>query len=245
MTSLLRSYALMVKWQAISHKPMLIFSVAIQILMTVAFIIGISYIFPDITPAVAKFLTTGALTLVLLTIGLVATAQKVAMDRTEGTFDYIWSLPVKRMVYVMADATTWIFVAIPGIVSALVIGTVYHNFSLQVSPLVVPAFLLIILTAVFIGYSVGFGVPDPQMAALAANVLIFFIMFFSPLIFPVEQLPDWLAAAHRVLPVKYMADLMRGTLTDIDVNLGLAFGVIGLWFVAAFTGTYLLVSRRR
>ena len=245
MARLFNSYGLMVKWQALSHKPMLIFSAVMQILMAVAFIIGMSFLFPDITPGVAKFLTTGALTLILLTIGVVVTTQKVALERTEGTFDYIWSLPVKRMVYVMADSTAWIFVALPGILAALVIGTLYHDFSWQVSPLVVPAFLLIILTAIFIGYSIGHGVPDPQLAALTANVIIFFLMFFSPLIYPIEQLPDWLAAAHRVLPVKYMADLMRGTLTDIDVNLGLAFGVISLWFVAAFIGTYLLVRRRR
>jgi hypothetical protein len=42
-----------------------------------------------------------------------------------------------------------------------------------------------------------------------------------------------------------MADLMRGALTDIEVNMGLAFIVVGLWCAATFAGTYLLVRRRK
>jgi hypothetical protein len=41
-----------------------------------------------------------------------------------------------------------------------------------------------------------------------------------------------------------MADLARGTLTDLDVNLGLAFAVVGAWLVAGFVATNLLVRRR-
>jgi hypothetical protein len=41
-----------------------------------------------------------------------------------------------------------------------------------------------------------------------------------------------------------MADLMRGTLTDLPVNLGLAFSVVGAWFAGGFILTYFMVRRR-
>jgi ABC-2 type transport system permease protein len=70
-------------------------------------------------------------------------------------------------------------------------------------------------------------------------------MFFSPVIYPADQLPDWMAAIHKVLPIEYMADLSRGTLSDVPVNLGLAFAVTGAWCVAGFVFCYIVMKRRR
>ena len=83
-----------------------------------------------------------------------------------------------------------------------------------------------------------------MMVQVLTQIVIFLVMLFSPIMYLVEQLPGWLQAIHQVLPLKYMANLSRGTLTDLDVNLGLAFGVVGAWFVAGFVATNLLVNRR-
>lgn len=240
-----RSYALMLKWQALSNKPLLPLEVAVQVMIAVGFVIGIGFFFPEVTPLTAKWLTTGTPALILLMTGLVIVPQMVSMARKEGTFDYIWSLPVPRMVYVMADATIWTLVSLPGVIFALLIGAVYHGFSLQVSPLVLPAFLLVALTGTFIGYAIAHGVPKPEMAHLITQVLVFVIMIFSPIVYPTEQLPDWISTVHGVLPIKYMADLSRGTLTHLDVNLPLAFGVVGAWCLLAVALTFRVVRKRR
>ena len=166
----IQSYSLMLKWQALSNKPLLPLEVIVQVMIAVGFVIGISYFFPEVTPTTAKFLTTGAPTLVLLMTGLVLVPQMVAMSRKEGTFDYIWSLPVPRMIYVLADATVWVFVSLPGVILALIIGANYHHFSMEVSPLVVPAFLLIALTGTFIGYAIAHSAPKPEMAHLVTQI---------------------------------------------------------------------------
>ena len=48
-----------------------------------------------------------------------------------------------------------------------------------------------------------------------------------------------------VLPVKYMAELVRGTVTTglVD-NLGLAFGVVGAWCVISVLALIRVVTRR-
>ncbi len=245
MTRLFRDYALMLKWQALSNKPILPLNLIVQVMIAVGFIVGIGFFYPQITPNTAKYLTTGAPTISLLMVGLVLVPQMVALSRTQGTFDYIWSLPVPRMVYVAADATIWVLVSLPGVILSLVLGSVYYHFGLRVSPLVIPAVFLIATAGVFVGYTIAHGAPRPQMAQIATQVIVFGIMIFSPIMYPMEQLPGWLAAVHRVLPVKYMADLSRGTLTDLNVNLGLAFAVVGAWCLLGFVGTLLLVQRRR
>ncbi|HUV44663.1 MAG TPA: ABC transporter permease [Dehalococcoidales bacterium] len=240
----LRSYVLMLKWQALSNKPMIPLYVAVEIMIAVGFVIGIGFFYPQINPTIAKFLTTGAPTLILLMVGLVIAPQAVAMARVEGTFDYMWSLPVPRMVYLAADATIWVLITLPGVLLALIIGALYHDFTLEVSPLVIPAMLLIAMTGIFVGYAFAHGAPKPQMAQVATQIIVFAIMIFSPVMYPVEQLPNWLEAVHKVLPIQYMAELSRGTLTDLDVNLGLAFSITSAWCIAGFVVTYFVIKRR-
>ena len=89
MKKLLRSYGLMLKWQALSNKTILPINLVVQIMIATGFIFGLGLFYPEITPTTAKFLTTGAPTIILLMVGLVLVPQIVAMARTEGTFDYI------------------------------------------------------------------------------------------------------------------------------------------------------------
>jgi ABC-2 type transport system permease protein len=242
---LLRSYGLMLKWQALSNKPILPLNLIVQLMIATGFIIGIGFFYPEITPNTAKYLTTGAPTISLLMVGLVLVPQVVAMARTEGTFDYIWSLPVPRMIYIAADATIWILVSLPGVILSLILGSAYYHFGLQINLLVIPAIILIAMTGIFLGYSIAHGAPKPQMAQLVTQIIVFAIMIFSPIMYPMEQLPDWLAAVHRILPVKYMADLSRGTLTDLNVDLGLAFGIVSAWCLLGLVVTSILIRRRR
>lgn len=240
----LRSYFLMLKWVFLSNRPWSSLNLVVQMCIAVGFIFGISYFYPSVTPAVAKYLTTGAPTLILITVGLVMVPEIVAQMRLEGTFDYIWSLPVPRMVHIAADATNMFGSMLPGVVLAVIFGAIHFNFSLDISLLVIPAVVLIAGCATFVGYSMAFAVSRPMMVNVITQIIIFVVMLFSPVMFPASQLPGWLQAVHRVLPIQYMACLTRGTLTDLNVNLGRAFAFVGAgsspvlplpgsWYVAA------------
>jgi ABC-2 type transport system permease protein len=240
-----RSYLLMLKWQALSSRTFLPLSLVVQLMIAAGFIIGIGFFYPSMTAETAKFLTTGAPTITLLMIGLVMVPQMVAMQRSQGSFDYYWSLPVPRLIYVAADATIWVLVSLPGVVLSLVLGAVYFDFSLELSWLAIPAVLLISVTGVFMGYVIAHAAPKPELATLATQIIVFLIMLFSPVMYPPDQLPGWMAAIHKVFPVMYMAELSRGTLTDLPVHLGRSFAVVGAWCALGLAVTTLLVRRRR
>jgi ABC-2 type transport system permease protein len=240
-----RSYFLMLKWVFLGSRSWLSLNLIVQMCIASGFIFGISFFYPAITPSTARYLTTGAPTLILITVGLVMVPQIVSSMRMYGTFDYIWSLPVPRMVYVAADATNMFGSMLPGVVLAVVLGSIYFDFSLSISPLVIPAVIMIALCGTFLGYSLAFAVPKPMMAQVLTQVIIFIVMMFSPVMYPASQLPGWLQAVHKFFPIQYMANLTRGTLTDLDVNLGLAFAVVGAWLVGGFIITWYLVRRRQ
>ena len=131
-------------------------------------------------------------------------------------------------------------------VLSLLVGAQRYEFTLQVTPLVVPAVLLVSLTATSIGYAIAHLSPKPELVAVLTQFIIFSLFLFSPINFPAERLPEWLADLHQFLPVKHAADAIRGSLTQIySADLGRALLILSVWCVAALAATYTVVSRRR
>lgn len=244
MMSQLRTYPLITTWSFLSSKSWMALLGVVQIIIPLGFVVGLSFLFPNVTPDIAQHLITGTATLVLLTMGMDVVPQMVATRRLQGTHEFLLSLPVPRMILLASDVTIFFLLTIPGIVIALVLGSVYHHFTLQVSPLVIPVFILISLTGSFVGYAVALGVPHPRMANVASQILLFFVVFFSPVIYSPQQLPTWLSAIHDVLPIKYMAELTQYSLSKAEVNVGLAFAVTSAWCVGSFLFCYYVMKKR-
>jgi ABC-2 type transport system permease protein len=246
MSNTFRSYLLMVRWQLLSARTILPFVLVIQIIIAVGTVFGLSYMYPSIDVISAKYIVTGATMMTLATLGLVMVPQSVAQMKEKKTFDYLWSLPLPRLVYLLADFTIWTAIVLPGVILSLAIGSAKYHFSLDISPLVVPAFLLIALTSVAVGMSFAHLSPSPVLTGVITNVIIFSLFLFSPVNFPIERLPFGVYHIHLVLPIKYMADLVRGTVTPglVD-NLGTAFAIVGAWCIVSMIILYRVFTRRR
>jgi ABC-2 type transport system permease protein len=68
---------------------------------------------------------------------------------------------------------------------------------------------------------------------------------FSPLNFPADRLPGWLATLHSFLPIQAMGELMRGTLASNTFPLTAgAFLLLGAWCAATFAVTGVVLTRR-
>src|SRR5512140_2387708 len=129
--SALRSYTLLVRWTALRQKGFLPFALII----------------PQIAPRTILFIATAAPSITLITMGLVAVPQQVAQARTEGTLDYMRALPIPRVVYLLADLTVQLLIVLPGVVFGVIVATWRFNLPIEVSPWVVPAVILVVLTA--------------------------------------------------------------------------------------------------
>jgi ABC-2 type transport system permease protein len=84
-----------------------------------------------------------------------------------------------------------------------------------------------------------------DLANLLTQVLVVFVLMFSPLNFPASRLPEWLATIHRVLPIQAMGEVIRGTVASNVFPLTIEpFLVLGAWCVAGFGVTYWSLNRR-
>jgi ABC-2 type transport system permease protein len=241
----MQSYALLLKWQGLRFKIILPFVIVANFFTGVGTVIGLGYLMPGIDPQTAMFLVTGGPTLSLITLGLVMVPQMVAQAKSDGMLDYMRSFPVPRMAYLAADLTIWLLSTLPGVILALVVGSLRYDFDLQFSPLIVPAFTLVVLMATSVGYAIALLSPKAELVGVLTNLIIFSLFLFSPVNFPVERLPGWLATIHRVLPVKYAADAVRGALVPgYSDGLGLALAVLGIWCLAGLVINYKVATRR-
>lgn len=242
--SMLRSYVLLIRWQALRQKLMLPLAMAVQGLFAFGIVAGYPLLFPEIDRGTILFLATGAPAISLLMMGLVAVPQVVAQRKTEGSIEYTRSLPIPRLAFLLADLTVWTVVVLPGTLVAIAIGALRFGLDLSVSPLVVPAFLLVAVTATCVGYALASAVP-PMVAGVVSQVLIVVVLMFSPLNFPAERLPDWLRALHALLPIQAMGEVIRGSLASTTFPLAApAFLVLGAW-CAASLGVALVALNRR
>lgn len=242
--SALRSYGLLLQWQAMRMKMYLPLLVVVQALFALGIVLGYPLLFPELDQTTILFLATGAPTISLVTIGLVAVPQFVAQGKQEGTLEYMRSLPIPRLVYLLADLSVWLAVVLPGVAAAVFVSAIRFDLDLQLSWLVVPVVLLVALTSSAIGYAIA-TLMHPMAAGVLTQVLVVFILMFSPLNFPPDRLPEWLGAIHRVLPVQAMGELIRGTVAGGPFPIeGGAFLLLLAWAAGALVISWAVMTRR-
>src|SRR5437588_4469818 len=227
------------------YRHIVVLVVVIQVMLGLGIVYGLAFLIQHIDARTALFLSTGAPTLALLIMGLNVVPQELAQDRLTGAYDYMAALPVPRLAALAAHLTCWFAIQLPGTVLALVGASLRFHFHLSVSPLVVPAFVLVAFAGSVVGYALA-SVLRPEVTGNVTSFIAMGILLFSPLDFPISRLPGWLQIVHRILPIKYMADLIRWSTTGRFVDdVGLAFAVVGAWCVVSLIITYRVATRRR
>ncbi len=245
MSQALRAYRLLLVWQYHRFKRSLPVIVIIQVALALGIVYGLSFLIPNIDQRTALFLATGAPTMSLLVMGLSIVPQEVSQGKVTGRFEYLSSLPIPRLATLASDVTFWLFAQLPGTALALVVASLRFDISLHIGWTIVPAILFVALTAACVGYALAM-LLAPQVAQQLSSFISIGILLFSPINFPLERLPGALRVVHQVLPVKYMADLVRHGLTGGNVSRpGLAFLVVAAWCAAGLAISYRTATRRR
>ena len=239
-------YFLLLKWQLLRLRLIIPLFAVVQIMTGIGFIIGLGYIVPNIDTATALFFVTGGPTLILIIVGLVLVPQLISEDKASGSLTYIWSLPISRITYLFADLTMWILSSLPGVILALIVGSLHYGFELSINWMVLPSVIIVSATASCLGYAIAHAVAKPQVISMITNFIVFALFLFSPVNYPIDHLPEWLQNLHSVLPITYMAELMRGSLTGAGIEtLAKPLLIVGAWMVVCFAIVTAVLRRRK
>lgn len=191
------------------------FFTMIQVALSLSLVLGLGSLVPDISDTSALYLTTGTATQASVTIGLVALPQFISQAKEDGRLDYFFTLPISREAYLLAQVTFVALMALPGIVFALVLGAWHYGVDLHFDPLVLAVVPLTILSLAGVGIALGVLSPHLQLTNAIAQLIIFYVLFFAPVLVPKEQLPGVFQQVAVLLPPTYAADALRATVTDL------------------------------
>ena len=245
MSDALRNYGLLLRWEYLRMRSNLPMIVTIQVLLAIGVVYGMAFLLPNISPASALYLATGAPTLSLLVLGITVVPQEVARSKDTGREEYLRALPLPALGMLAASVTFWLLANLPGTALSLWVAKLRFDVTLDVSPIAVGVVVLVAFTAATLGYALAQSISPAATQQLSSFISIG-ILLFSPINFPLERLPSFLQAIHQVLPITYMADLIRWSLTGRSTHdPGSSFLLVGLWCVVGLVVSFRVTTRRR
>jgi ABC-2 type transport system permease protein len=240
-----RQYFELVNFQLRSMRAEFAFIAMIQVVLTLGLVLGFGYIIPDISETSATYLVTGAATQSFVIVGLVMLPQFIAQAKDDGRLDYFMTLPIMRELYLLAQLTVVAILAIPGTAIAVVFGAWHYGFSLQVDPLVIPVMLLAVLSLAGVGVALAVAIPHVQIVNAISQLVIFYVLFFAPVLLPKEQLPVILQHTADFMPPTYAADAVRASLTSLPgTHLARSLLVMSGFAAASMALGSLMIRRR-
>jgi ABC-2 type transport system permease protein len=178
-------------------------------------------------PRRMAFFVTGSLVMSLSFGGLISLGQHLGSLKAYHAFDYYAALPISKAAFVAAIATRGMLLALPSTLVVLALG--HAVFGLPVPALGLAVLLLSAYAMAGFGAVIGFWSPSAQVASLATQVLQTIIIFFGPIYYPLESLPQPLQWIARLWPTTYAAEAVRGAMGGVPAE--------QLWLpIAALTG---------
>ena len=242
----LQSMGAMLQWQLTSLRLLFPLLIVVQILIAAGFTVGIGLFFEVVPETVALFLSTGASVVTLITVGIVVAPQLIADEKTTGTYDFTWSLPAPRSAAVAAWILVNAVIAVPSMIAALAVGGWRYDLTFSVNWRILVAVVLVVTCASLIGYALAHTIPNPNITQITSQVFAFTIFGFTPINYPIENLPGWLGSLHRALPFYHMGVVVReGLTTGLVEDVGLSYLVLIAWTVVVGWMTASALRHRR
>lgn len=217
----------------------------IQVALALGLVLGFGYLIPNISTTSATFLTTGTATQSFVTVGLVMLPQTLSQRKAEGRLEYMLTLPISREAYLLALVTFVGLLALPGVAFTLLFGAWHYGLDLSLNPMFVVVMLLSVFSMAGLGVAMAVYSPHQQVTNALTQLLIFYVLFFSPVLVPKTQLPSVLAHIAQAMPTTYSADAVRATITDLPgTHLGQSLTFMAVYAVLSLALCSYAIRRR-
>lgn len=240
-----RQFALLANIQMRSMRSDFWVVMMIQMSFSLGLVLGMGYLIPNISKETATYLTIGAATQAFVTVGLVMLPNFLSESKDQGRLDYFLTLPIGREAYVFAMLTVVAVMALPGIVATLLLGWARYGVGFDIDPAVIPVALLSMLSLAGVGVTIAMLCPHQQVTNSLTNLIIFYVLFFAPVLVPSSQLPWVLQKTAVVMPPTYATDGMRATLTDLPgTHLGISLLVMAGFTVGSMALSAAMIRRQ-
>jgi len=190
------------------------------------------------------YLVVGALLWGFLSVLFSEVSQSVSWERWEGTIEYTFMAPVRRVTYLGGVCLFAIVYGLLRTVVVLVMAALFFDLNLHGANLVGALLVLIVASLSFIGLGLMAAVlplMSPERGDQATHIIQGLILLVSGVYYGTNVLPTWLQPLSIVSPATYTLEAARAALLGGAPTMALSrhllillgFGVVmiplGLW----------------
>lgn len=194
----------------------------------------------DSGPATLAYVFSGNLVMALM-FGMLQNIQShMVFLRFTGGMEYFATLPIQRTSLIIAMVAAFLLLALPSVLTTMLVGAWLLALPLQVSPLIVLVIPVCAASLAGIGAGIGTWARTPEQAGALSMLVTLVLLGLGPVVVPPERLPGWLATVGMVSPASHAASALRQCLIG-PVTSQLGLDLVALLVIAVVT--LLLVVR--
>lgn len=163
------------------------------------------------------YLVIGALLWGFMSVLFEEVANSISWERWEGTIEYTFMAPVKRVVHL---AGTCLFAVLYGLfrtIIVLIAVAFFFDINLQHANLLSALISMIVATPAFMGLGLIAAVLpllSPEKGTQATHIIQGLILLISGIYYPVSYLPHWLQPLAYISPGTYALESTRSALLN-------------------------------
>lgn len=163
------------------------------------------------------YLVVGALLWGYLSIIFHELSEAVAWERWEGTIEYTFMAPIRRITYLVGQSQAIMIYGIIRTAMILTIVLMFFGIGLDSANLVSASVILLVSSFSFMGLGMMAAVLpllSPERGAQATHIIQSLVLLVSGIYYEVDVLPSWLQPFSYFSPATYTLRSMRSALLD-------------------------------
>jgi ABC-2 type transport system permease protein len=180
------------------------------------------------------FFLPGILGMSLMQLGLFATANVLVELREKQVLRRLGATPLSRTVLLASQVLFRLTIGLLQALTIILVGVVLFKVDLQSSPLLLAGVVLLgALMFVALGYLISGLARSQESVSALTNLVQFPMLFLSGIFIPIDIMPKWIRPVVDVIPLSYLADLLRQVMVGSTPTypLLLDLGVVAGWLV--------------
>jgi ABC-2 type transport system permease protein len=156
------------------------------------------------------FIAPGIMAMTVMMSVMTGLPAAISHEREVGTLDGMMVAPINRLSVILGKTLAQMARGILQGVLILVLAVTLFGVTVHGSILLVFALLLLgVFSFVGLGVVLTSFAKEQETAVMLMTTIMFPMMFLSGVFFPIEQMPWFMQAISKVLPLTYVADALR------------------------------------
>jgi ABC-2 type transport system permease protein len=183
-----------------------------------------------------SYFVPSMLALSIMQVGIFAAIPLVA-DREKLILKRLAATPLRRWQLVGSNVLMRVLIALTQAVIIVSVGTLLFGVQVTGSLIVVTGFVILgAMAFLALGYVIASFAKTEDAANGMTSMIQFPMMFLSGAFFQIDQMPAFLQAVARIIPLTYLADALRQVMVGgaAFAPLWVCFAVLGGWLVICF-----------